>query len=379
LGHEVGDQMLRNVANQLRHCVRGEDSVARLGGDEFILLLRSLQQPQDAGVVAKKIIAQLSQPLLLNGHSVAIGASVGIALYPADSTSKSQLIRFADLAMYRAKSTGKGNLCFYSKDMERIALDRLKLESSLRAALVQGELMLYYQPIVDLRKGTVKGQEALIRWRNPQQGLLPPAQFIPFSEQSELIFSLDKWVLQHACSVAQAWQALGAAPQQIAVNVNLSGRHFRQPQGIVQWVRESLEKAALPASLLEIEVTETAFMQASQETIAVLAALRELGVRIAIDDFGVGYSSLNFLKTLPLDVLKLDRSFLLDVPGNHRNAALAAAIIQLGITLELEVVAEGVETQEQWNWLQDLGCQYGQGYLFAHPAPQPQFHLDDKD
>lgn len=376
LGHEIGDEMLRTVANQLRNCVRGEDSVARLGGDEFILLLRSLQQPQDAGVVAKKIINLLSQPMLLNGHSVAIGASVGIALYPADSVSKSQLIRFADLAMYRAKSTGRGNLCFYSEDLERIALDRLNLESSLRAAIIQGELALHFQPIVDLRNASVKGQEALIRWQNPQQGLLPPAQFIPFSEQSNLIFSLDDWVLQHACLVAQNWQALEIVPQRIAVNVNLSACHFRQPKRIVKQVRDSLEQSALPASLLEIEVTETAFMQASQETIDTLAALRELGVRIAIDDFGVGYSSLNYLKTLPLDVLKMDRSFLMNVPENKKNAALAAAIIQLGMTLGLEVVAEGVETWEQLDWLRRLGCEYGQGYLFARPAAQPEFHLN---
>ncbi len=377
LGHEIGDQMLRSVADQLRHCVRGEDSVARLGGDEFIVLLRSLQQPQDAGVVAKKIIAQLSQPMSLNGHAVAIGASVGIALYPADSTSKSQLIRFADLAMYRAKSTGKGNLCFYSADLERLALDRLKLESALRAAIIQGELALYYQPIVDLSNGRVKGQEALIRWQSPQQGLLPPAQFIPFSEQSDLIFSLDNWVLQQACLMAQNWQALVTGPQRIAVNVNLSARHFRHPQRIVERVRDSLEKAKLPASLLEIEVTETAFMQASQETIETLEALRDLGVKIAIDDFGVGYSSLNYLKTLPLDVLKVDRSFLIDVPANPRNTALAAAIIQLGMTLGLEVVAEGVENRQQLDWLQRLGCGYAQGYLFARPAPEPQFYLDN--
>jgi diguanylate cyclase (GGDEF)-like protein/PAS domain S-box-containing protein len=364
LGHSLGDRLLQGVARRLQASVREGDTVARLGGDEFILLLPALNRTEDVAKVAEKILDSLKLPFRLEGRELYVTASMGISLYPDDGGDAETLIKNADTAMYRAKEQGRDNYQLYTPAMNATAVERLALENSLRKALARDELELVYQPLLDLGTGRVHGLEALLRWRHPERGLLLPSEFIPLAEVTGLILPIGPWVLRTACARARTWQDLGHPHLTIAVN--LSARQFQQPDLVAQ-VKRALEETGLPPRCLDLEITETNAMQNAEATIHTLRELKTLGVRISIDDFGIGYSSLNYLKRLPIDTLKIDQSFVRDITTDPDDAAIATAVIALAHTLKLRVVAEGVETQEQLAFLAARHCDRMQGYLFSRP------------
>jgi diguanylate cyclase (GGDEF)-like protein/PAS domain S-box-containing protein len=369
LGHSLGDRLLQGVARRLHSSVREGDTVARLGGDEFILLLPNLNRAEDVAKVAEKILDSLKLPFRLEGRELYSTASMGISLYPDDGADAETLIKNADTAMYRAKEQGRDNYQLYTPAMNATAVERLALENSLRKALVRDELELYYQPLLDLATGRVHGLEALLRWRHPERGLLAPAEFMPLAEVTGLIVPIGPWVLRTACARARAWQDLGHP--HLSMAVNLSARQFQQPDLVAQ-VKRALEDTGLPPRCLDLEITETNAMQNAEGTINTLRELKSLGVRISIDDFGIGYSSLNYLKRFPIDTLKIDQSFVRDITTDPDDAAIATAVIALAHTLKLRVVAEGVETQEQLAFLAARHCDRMQGYLFSRPLPSQE-------
>jgi diguanylate cyclase (GGDEF)-like protein len=363
LGHSVGDRLIHEVAGRLRTCLREGDTVARLGGDEFTLLLPDLRQAVDAVKVAKKVLDLVRMPFDIDGRELFVTASIGISLYPDDGHDAETLLKNADTAMYRAKEQGRDAYQLYTPAMNATALERLALESSLRKALTQNELVLYYQPILD-QTGRVHGVEALLRWRHPELGLVPPAEFIPLAEITGLILPMGPWVLRNACAQAWLWQERHAG---LSVAVNLSARQFQEP-GLVGHITDALADTGLPPRLLELEITESNAMQNAQAAIQTLRELKALGVRISIDDFGTGYSSLSYLKRFPIDTLKVDQSFIRDIGADADDAAIATAVIALAHTLKLDVVAEGVETAGQRDFLAASGCDLMQGYLFSPPV-----------
>ncbi len=370
LGHNVGDQLLKIAAERLRSCVRDCDTVARLGGDEFTIIVDDIMEVQDAAVVAQKILDTLSQPYNLHGHEVFISVSVGITLYPTDDESADNLLRNADSAMYRAKEYGRNNYQFYVADMNVKARARLMLESSLRRALDRGEFTLYYQPRVDLFSGRVIGAEALLRWRHPEIGLVPPAEFIPILEETGMIIPVGDWVLRQASKQNRAWQDMGLPPIRMAVN--LSVRQFIQ-KDLAESVLRVLEQVGLAPEYMELEITEDLLLEHNQTNIITLTKLRNQGIHISIDDFGTGYSSLSYLKRLPIDTLKIDQSFVRDIDTDPDNKAIASAIIAMAGSLHLNVLAEGVETDEQLAFLRAQGCNEIQGFSFSHPLPADEF------
>jgi diguanylate cyclase (GGDEF)-like protein len=382
LGHRLGDRLLREVAHKLAECVRDSDSVARsasggsskdvsrLGGDEFTVLLTELEKADDAARVAGRILAALSQPIALDGHDVFITPSIGIAVFPDDGRDGDQLLKNADTAMYHAKSAGKNTFRFYTESMGASALERLELERRLRSALERGELRVHYQPQVDARSRQVVGMEALARWQSPELGPVSPAVFIPLAEKIGMIDTIGEWVLRTACSQNQAWQEAGMRPLRVAVN--LSGLQFRQP-GLVRAIARILADTRLEPRHLELEVTESTIMRNATDTISALNKLKGMGLRLAVDDFGTGYSSLSYLSRFPLDVLKVDRSFVQAIPGDHEDAAIASAIIALSQQLKLKVIAEGVESEEQLAFLSERGCDEVQGFLFSPALPADEF------
>ncbi len=370
LGHDVGDQLLRIAAERLRTCVRDCDTVARLGGDEFTVIVEDLGSVQDAAVVAQKIIDGLAQPFHLLGHEVFITASIGITIYPTDGENVETLLRNADSAMYRAKEHGRNNFQFYVADMNTRARERLMLESALRRALEREEFTLYYQPRVDLFSGKVIGAEALLRWRHPEMGQVPPAEFIPILEETGLIIPVGEWVLHTACAQARAWQDAALGPVRVAVN--LSVRQFLQ-RDLVDRVRRALERVNLDAGALELEITEDLLLEQNQANLVALEGLKALGVHIAIDDFGTGYSSLSYLKRLPIDTLKIDQSFIRDIERDADGKAIASAIIAMATSLRLTVIAEGVETEQQLGFLRAHGCDEIQGFSFSQPLTAAEF------
>jgi diguanylate cyclase (GGDEF)-like protein len=365
LGHAAGDQLLKAVAERLSGCIREGDTVARLGGDEFSLLLPDLRYIQDGATVAQKILDVLTQPFRLNGHELFLSTSIGITLYPFEESSDA-LLRQADAAMYAAKRRGGKCFEFYTAEMGAASVKRLSLEGALRRALEREELVLHYQPQIDLPSGTVVGAEALLRWRHPEWGLVAPSEFIPLAEETGLIVPLGQWVLEQACRQAVAWRNAGLAPGRIAVNV--SARQFHQSD-FAATILETLERTGLEPRRLELELTESALMGNLEATAAMLETLHHAGVQIAIDDFGTGYSSLGYLKRFPIDRIKIDRSFIRDIPADADDAALAAAIIALCRNLAIEAVAEGVETAEQLEFLRERGCHSVQGFLLSPPLP----------
>ena len=370
LGHLIGDQLLQAIAQRLGERLRQQDTLARLGGDEFLIVLEDLQRPDEAAAVAQTLINLLKQPFILSGgQEIYVGASIGISLYPDDSQSVIELIQHADTTVYQAKSQGRNTYRFYTETLTRAAYERLDLESRLRRALERGEFLLHYQPLVAVEDGRMVGVEALVRWQPPGETLAPPMRFIPLAEETGLIVALGEWVLRTACAQAQAWRDAGWPPLLLAVN--LSARQFQQP-GLIEQVRAALTDTGLPAASLELEITESALMQ-GQEAAATLTALKELGVRLAIDDFGTGYSSLAYLKRFPLDKLKIDQSFVRDIPHDSGDMEIAGAIIALARTLRLEVLAEGVETTAQLTFLREQGCDTCQGYLLSRPVPAAEF------
>jgi len=370
LGHPVGDQLLKQVAARLCSCVRRNDTVSRQGGDEFVVLLAEMDRPEHATEVAQKMITTLAAPYRVDGNELHITTSIGISVYPDDGQTSSTLVKHADIAMYHAKENGRNNYQFFTESMNRRALQRVFLERSLRRALDRGELALYYQPQLSLPSGRIVGAEALLRWHHPERGLISPEEFIPVAEDSGLILSIGEWVLHSACRAALAWQRGTARPRRVAVNVSML--QFRH-RDLVDMVRGALCASGLPPELLELELTESVVMHDPEQAVERLAELKTLGVRLAIDDFGTGYSSLGALKRLPVDRLKIDRSFVRDIHIDPDDAAIALAAIRLGHSLRLSVLAEGVEHQAALRFLVARRCDAIQGYLISEPLPLPRF------
>jgi len=369
LGHEAGDELLVAVARRLVDCVRKEDTVARPGGDEFTILLYDIQTPSDAGTVAEKILEQLRKPVMISGHQLVVTTSIGITIIPDDSVEANILTKNADLAMYRAKERGRNNYQYYSEEMNTLAQAKLKTENELRQALEHHQFVLFYQPKVRIQDNRIIGLEALIRWQHPERGLLAPDQFIGVAEETGAIVGIGSWVIHQACLAAQQLSAVTGFPIQIGVNI--SPRQFRDPN-LIRTVRRCIREAQIESSQLELEITETMLMEDADAALFTIERLRELGVRLAIDDFGTGYSSLNYLKRFPIDTVKIDRSFVMEIPASADDMAITTAVIAMAHRLNLEVVAEGIETREQLEFLADQQCEYGQGYLFSRPIPLPE-------
>jgi diguanylate cyclase (GGDEF)-like protein/PAS domain S-box-containing protein len=367
LGHAAGDDLLVHVAERLRTSVRDDDLVARLGGDEFAVLVQSIVATADARTVAERIVAELRAPFTLGGREIHIAASIGLAC-AGDAADAEQLMRNADLAMYQAKSSGGGGYASYHREMLTGLVERLELESDLRRALERDELVLHYQPTVELTDGRISGFEALLRWQHPTRGSLPPLDFIPLAEATGLIESIGRWVLTEACRQAVAWSAQGAPPMKMAVNV--SARQFEHTD-LPAVVAEILAATGMPAGQLCLEMTESILMTDTEETLTQLQALKALGVTLAIDDFGTGYSSLAYLRRFPVDILKIDRSFVerLGAGPDGTDTALATTIVQLAHSLGMTTVAEGIEELQQWTELRAMGCDNAQGYYFSRPVP----------
>ncbi|MEJ2378841.1 MAG: EAL domain-containing protein, partial [Pseudolabrys sp.] len=362
LGHPVGDRLLQAAADRMRSCVRTNDIIARLGGDEFAILQVDLGQPADATTLAERLISAASAPYDIDGHQVVVGSSVGIALAPGDGTTPDQLMKNADLALYRCKADGGGTYRFFEAEMDARMQERRALELDLRKALVNGEFTLDYQPIVNLKTGKVTACEALLRWHRPERGWVPPLKFIPIAEETGLIVPIGEWVLERACADAVAW------PDDIAVTVNVSPVQFKAA-GFVHVVKNALAKSGLPAKRLELEITELVLIQDSEGALAMLNHLKELGVSIAMDDFGTGYSSLGYLRSFPFDRIKIDQTFIRDLTKSKESLAILRAVVGLGSSLNIVTTAEGVETRGQLELLQNEGCTDVQGYLFSAPRP----------
>jgi diguanylate cyclase (GGDEF)-like protein/PAS domain S-box-containing protein len=368
LGHEAGDQLLREAAVRLSAGVREGDTVARLGGDEFMIVLPGLTDTRGAGAAARKILDGLARPIELRGQEVFISASIGVSLFPTDAGDAEALIRTADAAMYSAKRLGGDNYRFYTADLNVQVQERLAIEQGLRVAEQRDELRLLYQPKIDLASGKIIGVEALLRWQHPTLGRVAPDRFIPIAEETGLIVPIGEWVLRTACAQVRAWRDNGI---ELPIAVNLSACQFRQ-RNLAQTIHRILSDAAVPPQFIEIEITESDVMENAESAIATLDELKARGISISIDDFGTGYSSLSYLKRFPLDVLKIDRSFVRDIAVDSDDAAIVEAIIALARSLEIKVVAEGVETKDQMEFLGRAGCNFAQGYLFSPPVEAGQ-------
>ena len=365
LGHAVGDRLLQEVAERLQACVRTGDTVARLGGDEFVLLLDGIGEPGQAALVAGKIVSAISAPIRI-GQEIRVSPSVGIAIYPQDGSSIEELLRHADMAMIHAKQEGRGRYSFFTPEMNRMAAKRLALGSAMQGALQNREFILHYQPKVRLASGEISGFEALMRWPQADGSLIPPGDFIPIAEETGRVVALGDWALEEACQQLRRWRAAGLQERPVAVN--LSARHFRR-DGLVQSIEAVLREANVPPQALEAELTESAVMADPHRAVRTLDAMRELGVSIAIDDFGTGYSSLAYLKRFPIDKLKIDAAFVRDITTDPDDAAIASAIISLAHSLDIQVIAEGVETAEQVQFLAEHGCDEVQGFYFSRAVP----------
>lgn len=366
LGHGAGDAVIKTCAARLSSVLREDDVIARFGGDEFVLVLEHLTSAADAAIVADKVLATCAEPFIVDGHELHVTASVGMSVYPEDGADAESLLKNADAAMYRAKEKGRGAYEFYAAQMNAQGTERLMLESGLRRAIERGELEMHYQPKMNLHSRAIVGVEALMRWRHPEKGLVSPANFIPIAEDTGLIVPMGKWALQVACAEAKDWQARGLPPVQMSVN--LSPRQFSSPTLIAD-IAAALESSGLDPSLLELEITETAMMANPEQAAALLQGIRDLGVSLAIDDFGTGYSSLSYLKRFPLSTVKIDRSFVNDISHDTDSQALIDGIVHLAHGLRMKVIAEGVETQEQLDYLRSRGCDEIQGYLLCKPQP----------
>ncbi|MGD8378845.1 MAG: EAL domain-containing protein [Gammaproteobacteria bacterium] len=370
LGHDIGDELLRTVARRLASVLRTHDTVSRQGGDEFVIVVLDVQSRQDVARVAAKLLEVVAQPYDINGEELHITPSVGISLYPDDGTEIETLIRNADAAMYQAKENGRFNFQFFTQDMSTVAMERLSLENSLRQALDRDEFVLRYQPQVSLSTGEIIGVEALIRWNHPKRGMVPPGDFIPLAEQTGLIVPIGEWVLATACRDNQAWRMAGLPA--LPVSVNLSAIQFRR-RNLHRVIAGILAETGLPPELLELEVTESVVMHESHDAQLAVSRLNELGIRLAIDDFGTGYSSLGYIKRFRIDRLKIDQSFVRDAPRDPEDAAICRAIIMLAHSLRLQVIAEGVETEEQVAFLRDHQCDAIQGFCFSRPLPADDY------
>jgi diguanylate cyclase (GGDEF)-like protein len=370
LGHAVGDQLLQSVSTRLVTCVRGSDTVSRQGGDEFVILLSEIANPDDAAKCARRILLSLSSPHFIAGQELHIDGSIGISICPSDGADAETLIKNADMAMYHAKEIGRNNFQFFKAEMNSRAVERQSLESGLRRTLERDEFLLHYQPIVNLSTGEITSVEALIRWQHPDRGLVPPAQFVPIAEDCGLIIKIGRWVLNEACRQVRVWRDAGLPQLRIAVNV--SAIEFRN-KDFVEGVRAVISETGLEARFLELELTESVLMGDVRFAASVLREIKGMGIRIAVDDFGTGYSSLSYLREFPIDILKIDRSFINQITGDCDGSTIVDAIISMGKSLKHVVVAEGVETQYQRTYLQAHNCEEAQGYLFSKPLPAAQF------
>ena len=362
LGHSVGDALLKTIALRLEENLREGDKIARLGGDEFAIVQIGEDQPKGAAALADRLIEVIRKPCIVDGHQLIVGASIGIAVASSDKLDPDQLLKSADLAMYRAKAEGRGTYRFFEAEMDARAQARRAMESDLRTAQIESAFELYYQPIVDLRRGRVSSLEALLRWRHPHRGFVPPSEFIPLAEEIGLIIPLGEWVLQQACAEAMHW------PQEINVAVNVSPVQFKYG-GLLRAVTDALRDSGLPARRLELEITESILLERTEANLAILNQLRALGVRISMDDFGTGYSSLSYLRTFRFDKIKIDQSFIRDLQTKRDSLPIIRAIADLGNSFGMTTIAEGVETEEQLSFLLLEGCLEVQGYLFSPPRP----------
>jgi diguanylate cyclase (GGDEF)-like protein/PAS domain S-box-containing protein len=370
LGHQIGDQLLKTVAERLCGAVRDSDTVARLGGDEFAVLQTHVMRPSEATDLAMRIIEIINEPFVFNGQEITTSTSIGITMHPSDGSDVDVLLKNADVAMYQAKAAGRNGFRLFAADMNAHAHDRIVLESDLRRALQRDEFLLYYQPQIDLSTGHIVGAEALLRWQHPESGMVMPGDFLPLAEENGLILPMNEWVLREACTQAAAWARSGLPPLRVAVN--LSPVQFRK-QDVRQLVLDVLQSTKLDPSLLELELTESILMHNTAAVAKDLLKLKEVGVAFSIDDFGTGYSSLSYIKSFPVDRLKIDQCFIRNLENNPSDAAIVRAIISLGHSLDLQVTAEGVETAEQANILRAEGCDEVQGYHFSRPVPLAEF------
>ena len=370
LGHHVGDRLLTETAGRLMGCVRESDTIARMGGDEFLVILPEVGHPTNAAHLAQKFLEALSKPFALEGHDVYVSGSIGITLYPSDSDDMNMLIKNADTAMYHAKAQGKNNFKFFTEGINRSTVERFKLESRFRRALDKLEFHLNYQPKVDLTSGRICGMEALLRWYHPEQGSINPSLFIPLAEETGLVVPLGEWVLREACRQNRAWQDEGLPP--LKVSVNLSARHFHR-KNLLQMIVGILRETKLDPRYLMIEITESTIIQNVEETIKTLKKLRRIGIGVSIDDFGTGFSSLNYLNRFSLDELKIDKSFVTDIANNADSRKVVTAVIALAHNLNLSVVAEGVEKEDQVGFLKKSNCDAVQGYYFSVPLSSEDF------
>jgi diguanylate cyclase (GGDEF)-like protein len=385
LGHDIGDELLCHAAERFSSCLRGCDSIARdnkdgsvesvvsrLGGDEFIVLLNEITHENDAGIVARRLLKSLEMPFNLSGNEVFISASIGISLFPADGNTPDDLIKSADIAMYYTKAHGKNGYHYFSTAMNQVAVERLTLENDMRNALGKDEFLLHYQPKIDAKSKKLTGMEALVRWQHPQRGLVSPLDFIFIAEETGLINPLGQWVLQTACEQNKKWHDSGMEPVPIAVNLSL---HQLRNTDMVEVIKGVLDATGLDPCYLELEITESAAMHNPMIAIATMKELQAMGVKISIDDFGTGYSSLAYLRQLPVNTLKIDRSFVNMITTKHDDAVIVRTIIAMAHSLNLQVIAEGVETEEQFAFLQAMDCDEMQGYLFSRPVSAEDFML----
>ncbi len=364
MGHAAGDQLLNVVASRLQNMLRKSDTIARPGGDEFTIIIENLQEAEWVATVANNILRRLEVPVEINNRQVHVGGSIGIALFPQDGESFGTLLKNADTAMYKAKELGRHTFQFYTAEMSQKAMLRLELENQIRTALKEEQFVVYYQLKVNLENSQYVGVEALVRWQHPQRGIVAPIEFIPLAEETGLITQLDKWVIQTACEQFKKWHEAGAVLESLSVNV--SARHFKEGDLSV-FCREVLQRTRLSPECLEIELTESALVDNYEGAKGVLNELHAMGISIALDDFGTGYASMSYLKEFPFDTVKLDRSFVKDIPVDGESTAIVKAMIQLSAALKLNTVGEGVENEQQRDCLKENGCVYGQGYLWAKP------------
>ena len=367
MGHDAGDRLLIEVAERLRVCIRPADTIARLGGDEFAVLIEELGAERDAGRLAERMNAALREPLQLDGREVFVSASTGIAL----ASGGGDPLRDADIAMYRAKAAGGGTYEFFEPSMRQAVTERLGLEADLQRGIRRNEFVLHYQPILNLHSNTVIAVEALVRWQHPERGLLAPAAFIPIAEETGSIVEIGRWVLREACRQLAEWQARFPRERPLTMGVNLSARQLQQPR-LAQEVARAIEQAGIDPASLVLELTETIITRDIEATMEILRDLKQQGVRLALDDFGTGYSSLRYLRSFPLDALKIPQIFVEGIERSFEDSALARATFQLGDTFGLDVVAEGVETAEQLAALRALGCRFAQGYFLGYPQAPAQ-------
>ena len=376
-GHHIGDLLLKNVSEKLQRCIRTIDTssrlaennadtmIARVGGDEFVVLLSDISEPEDAALVARRILHDIPEGFDLEGHQVSVTTSIGISMYPTDGQSAEELLKHADSAMCHAKRTGKNKYQFYKESLNAAVKERFYIEHGIQEALAKEEFLLCFQPQVELSTLQIVGVEALIRWLHPQKGIIPPDKFIPIAEESGSIIDINKWVIQAACQQNSKWRKAGLKPMRIAVN--LSGYQFAR-QDIIHTIKDALQQADLDARNLEVEITENVLMQDTKETISILKELKDLSLRIALDDFGTGYSSLSYITTFPVDIIKIDRSFVMGCTRQQNKLVIIKAIVAMGHSLGLKIVAEGIETEEQFLMMKELGVDEGQGFYFSPPV-----------